>query len=166
MFDRFRRNPAPKPDDQYLELRGMILRTTPAEVGVAPTSELPRVWGLVMDTTWKKGGYTLVALADGTTSLYTSTGGGFIGCGEHPQVAEATRDALRVVEEHLDHLSPSIDASLPPAGEVVLRALAYSGEHALRAPENDLGKGRHPQSPIFHAAQNVITYVRLLQESR
>jgi hypothetical protein len=49
---------------------------------------------------------------------------------------------------------------------VVLRALTYNGEHAVQAAEKDLGWGCHPQAPVFHAAQNVITRLRLLKESR
>jgi hypothetical protein len=30
-------------------------------------------------------------------------------------------------------------------------------------PEDDLGDGRHPLSPFFYAAQDVITQIRLTQ---
>ena len=65
MFNPFRR----KRDNPYTGLRRQILRTVPAEVGITPSPELPRVWGLMMDATSGNGGYSLVLLADGTTSL-------------------------------------------------------------------------------------------------
>ena len=166
VFERFRRSRDKQPADVYTAMRGQVLRLSPAEAGLGPTPELPRVWGLVMDTTFERGGYSFVALADGTTSLYTTTGGGTIGGGEHARVAAATRAALRVVETHLDQLPPSTGDALPPVGSVVLRALTYDGQRAVQAPENDLGEGRHPQTEIFHAAHGAIAELRMIQESR
>ncbi|MET0522114.1 MAG: hypothetical protein ABW156_09085 [Jiangellaceae bacterium] len=143
-----------------------VLQINPLEVGIAATPELPRVWGLLMDTTYARGGYSLVALADGTTSLYTTTGGGMIGGGEHDQVVAATLAALRVVEAHLDQLPPSSDDTLPPVNGVVLRALTYDGQRAVVATEQDLGEGRHPQAEIFHAAHDAITELRLIEDAR
>lgn len=143
-----------------------MLHLNSADAGIHPTPELTLVWGLVMDTTDEVGGYSLVALADGTTSLYTTTGGGMIGAGEQVQVAAATRAALRVVEAHLDQLPPATNSDLPPVGSVVLRALSYDGQRAVQALERDLGEGRHPQSDIFHAAHYVIAHLRFIEESR
>ena len=46
-----------------------------------PTERFPNVFGVVMDMTYPSGVATLVTFADGTASLYTSTGGGIIGGG-------------------------------------------------------------------------------------
>jgi len=105
-------------------------------------------------------------MSQDVASLYTTTGGGVIGGGEHPRVVAATVGALRVVEAQLDQLPSSADDALPPAGSVVLRALTYDGQRAVQAPERDLGAGRHPQAPIFHAAQGAITGLRLIDQAR
>ncbi|GIJ57231.1 hypothetical protein [Virgisporangium aurantiacum] len=165
MFKRFRRGRDSQPADVYIGLRRQVLETDPARAGLSATPELPRVWGLLMDTTLDRGGFSFVALADGTTSLYFSTGGGMIGGGEHPQVAAANRVALRVVEAHLDEFPPATDDTLPPPGGVVLRALTYDGRRSVQAPEDDLGEGRHPLSDVFHAAHDVSTELRMLQEA-
>lgn len=52
------------------------------------------------------------------------------------------------------------------AGRVVLRALTYDGQQADEADEDDLGYGRHPLSPLFHAAHDVLTELRLIDEAR
>ncbi|MFI7599759.1 hypothetical protein [Actinoplanes sp. NPDC049681] len=152
--------------DTYTGLRRQVLEIVPAEVGITPTPDLPRVWGLLMDTTYEQGGYSLVALADGTTSLYTTTGGGLIGGGQHAQVVAATLAALRTVETHLDQLPPSVEDALPPVDGVVLRALTYDGQRAVLAAEQDLGEGRHPQAEIFHAAHGAIAELRLINEAQ
>ena len=107
------------------------------------------------------------ALADGTTSLYVSTGSGIIGGGFHQAVADATRAFLACVEEHLAELRPDTDdAALPGTSRVIIRALTYQGRLAAEAAEDDLGHGRHSLSPVFHAGHQVITQLRIIDEAR
>lgn len=165
MFGK-RRKQAPARPEIYDGLRRQILQLDPASVGISPSPTLPRVWGLVMDMTSDAGTATLVGLADGTTSLYLSSGGGVIGGGEHARIAGATRALLRVVEQRLDQMPTTTEAPLPTPGRVVLRAMTYHGQRAVDAAEDDLGHRRHPLADIFHAAHDVITELRLVDEAR
>lgn len=61
---------------------------------------------------------TLVAIADGSTSLYLSNGGGVIGAGEHASVREAASAFLRSASDHSDKLEATTDQPLPAAGSV------------------------------------------------
>ena len=65
--------------DVYEGLRRQVLDLDPADVGFAPTAELPDVYALVLELGMGDAVATLVTLLDGTTSLYTSSGGGMIG---------------------------------------------------------------------------------------
>jgi hypothetical protein len=150
----------------YANLRRQVLELDPAEAGLAPTDQFPRVWGVVMDTGYPNGTATVVALADGTTSLYLSSGGGIIGAGQHASVATATRALHGVVEAHLDQIPAAAHDELPPAHWVVMRALTFWGQRAILAEEDELGYDRHPLSPVFHAIHAVITQLRLLDETR
>src|SRR5689334_23317524 len=100
---RVPRRGKPKPKDPqgfYEGLRSLALDAI--EQGLARTNlDFPNVAGVVVDVPADGGGIaTFVALADGTTSMYTSTGGGTIGAGFHPPVADASRDLLHTVEQH------------------------------------------------------------------
>jgi hypothetical protein len=161
-----KRKPPPARPEVYEGLRQQILQLDPASVGISPSATLPRVWGLVMDIGSPTATATLISLADGTTSLYLSTGGGMIGGGEHPQVASATRALLLRVERQLDSMPNTTDAPLPAPGRVVLRAMTYHGQRAVDAAEDDLGHRRHTLADIFHAGHKVITELRLLDEAR
>lgn len=165
MFGK-RRNPTRAEPDVYNGLRQQILQLEPASVGISPSAELPRVWGIVVDMGSRNVTATLVGLADGTTSLYLSTGGAVIGGGEHRQVARATRTLLQVVERHLEQIPTTTDTPLPAPGRVVLRAMTYQGQRSVDAAEDDLGHRRHPLADVFHAAHEVITQLRLLDEAR
>ena len=102
------------------------------------------------------------ALADGTTSLYVSTGSGIIGGGFHQAVADANRAFLTCLAEHLTELRPDTDdAALPGTS----RVMTYQDRLAAEAAEDDLGHGRHSLSPVFHAGHQVITQLRIIDEA-
>jgi hypothetical protein len=149
----------------YEGLRAAVLGLDPSEYGMSPTAELPRVWGAVMDTGYPNATATVVGLADNTTSLYTSTGGGMIGAGFHQTVATATQALLRTVERHLDQMPRATADELPGPDWVVLHALTHQGRHAVLAEEDELGYNRHPLAPVFHAFHEVITQLRLVDEN-
>ncbi|HEV2888821.1 MAG TPA: hypothetical protein VGX28_00435 [Frankiaceae bacterium] len=142
----------------YDGLRRLVLGLDPREAGLPERSW---AYGALLETTDEDGsGYTLVCLADGTTSLYTSTGGGVIGAGEHEAVAAATLRFLDVVEGAPALFEPDPDDGRPRPGDAVLRALAYSGRLRAGGAERELAEGRHPVSPLFFAAHDVIAQVR------
>ena len=152
--------------DIYLDLREKALRVEPGDIGLRPSAELPRVYGVMMETGYPEGCATLFALADGTASLYLSPGGGFIGGGERPQIAEASRAFVKAAEAQLDAVPASRRERLPPNGWVVLRVLTYDGARAIEAREDDLGYDRHELSPLFHAGHEVIARIRRVDEAK
>lgn len=60
-------------DPVYLNMRKIVLTISPASQGLAPTAELPHVYGACLDWALADGLASVVCLADGSTSLYTST---------------------------------------------------------------------------------------------
>jgi hypothetical protein len=150
----------------FTGLRHQILTLDPASIGLNPTTDRPRVWGALMDVGYPNDRWaTLVALGDGTTSLYTSTGGGIIGAGTRPAVAAASAAWLSMIEQHLDLIPVTSGSRLPPSGFVTIRALVFGEQRAVEAPEDDLGHRRHPASTLFHSAHGVITELRRIDES-
>jgi hypothetical protein len=136
----------------------MVLRTDPNEIEPVPGTQL---WGAMMEMGTPSGVATLVCLADGTTSLYVSTGGGILGGHGHQAVRAANRAFLITLAEHLALLEPEPEAATPAADRIIIRALTSGGPLAAEAAENDLGYHRHPLSPAFHAAHEVLTELRL-----
>jgi hypothetical protein len=147
----------------YTDLRSRALNITEAELGELPAT--PHVLAVVMDTGYPEAVATLVALADGTTSLYFSNGGGMIGGGEHPRVAAATKRLVDVAARVLGVLSPASDFPLPAVGITQLVAVTAGGNASATASEEELGVGEHELSELFYAAQDVLTELRLVEES-
>jgi hypothetical protein len=153
-----------EPAEVYLGLRSQALALTRDLLDPQSASD-GRVLALLMETGYPEAVATLVGLADGTTSMYFSTGGGMIGAGQHPDVAAATKRWLELAEQALDEL-PEIpgDVELPNEGTTQLVAVTESGRRAARAPEAELGGGAHPLSPLFYAGHDVITAIRVVDE--
>src|SRR5918999_4541050 len=60
--------------EAYRDLRRLALHLDPSAAGLQATPSLPRVFGVMMETGYPTGCATLVALADGTASLYFGAG--------------------------------------------------------------------------------------------
>src|SRR6185436_11866145 len=89
------------PVDVIRRLRAQAFAIGPADLELAPTPSRPRVWGAIMELGYPTGIATLLSIAEGTTSLYFSNGGGIVGAGEHANVREAAEVFLDVMEAHL-----------------------------------------------------------------
>ena len=152
--------PPPGPD-----LRNMVLTLDPAEVAMAPTEALPHVWGMVMDIGAEHGWASLVTLADGTTSLYTSGGGGVIGGGAHQPVVEVSRHLLDLVEANLSLFEETEDLDPPGNGQTRFLVLTYQGTLGGSAPTEELTSLKGPLAPLFVSANDLLTALRLATES-
>ena len=156
----FRRKPKPDSSEASRELRHQALTVAASDLGLAPTAARPNVWGILMETAYPEGVATLVVLADGTTSLYFSGGGGVIGAGDHDSVRGAGEMVLSATEAHLSHFVTAGETPLPDVGRVRFYVRTFDGIKGAEADEEDLGEGRHPLSPVFHAAHDVIGAIR------
>lgn len=146
----------------YLDLRAQALGITRGQLeGQKVTTG--KVLVLLMETGYPEAVVTLVGVADGSTSLYFSNGGGTIGAGEHDDVVAATSCWLDLADGLLDQL-PEASEEVEPPGEGVTQFVATTetGRRAARAAEEELGAGEHPLSALFYAGHDVITEIRRL----
>lgn len=147
--------------DVYAALRGQVLGLTADQLG--PEFADAPLLGLLMEWVQEPATVTLVAVTDGTTSLYFSTGGGIIGAGQHESVAQASHAWLEAGSEHLGDLHPVADPQLPSGGETQFVAVAAGGLRSASAVGEGLAAGRHALSPLWASAQDVLTQIRLVQ---
>jgi hypothetical protein len=161
---RFRKQQAAQspPADVYHGLRQQVFALTPDQLGGGTFAEEP-ILALVMETRYPEAVATLVAVADGTTSLYFSNGGGVIGAGTHAAVAEASERWLEAGRAALRELPEVAEPALPADGTTQFLAVTPTGLRGLAVPEAELGERRHDLSPLFYAGQDVITQIRLAE---
>ena len=150
----------------YTDLRDAILELDPASVGIHQGPETSIAWGLVMDWRLDDAVATIVSLADGTTSLYLSTGGGSIGAGERPAAAAASLDAIRVAESMIDDFAPATCSPIPLRGRTAFTLLTFTGVRRVEDDTDAFGNGSSRLAPVWNAMQNVINEIRNAEATR
>lgn len=154
-----------EPVSPFHGLRNQILELDAGTAGVSEPTANHGVWGVLMETGYAKATVTLVALRDGTASLYFETGGGVIGGAGHEKVRGVAMAMATLADDFVDKCVQAEVFPLPPVGDVVFYILTTNGTFTATAPVGDLGEERHRLSPLFHAGQDVITQLRLTEEA-
>jgi hypothetical protein len=149
-----------KPANPYGGLRAMALRAADLDLP-SRSGGHPDVVGVVVDIPDKGGYATVVAMADGSTSLYTSVGGGLIGGGEHRPVAAANARLLKEAQSQLPRLRPSDSTEHPAARTVRIFVVTPEGRRVadLQTDEFWSSHGGRWES-LVEATQGVITALR------
>lgn len=146
----------------YLSLRQQIFDLPKTNANFGQTDR----WAILMETGLEDACYTLVAVSDGSASLYFSNGGGIIGGGQHPEGAAAAKAFLELSRKFDSHLSRSTERPLPRPGMtrfyIVRKDDVLTGEFK----EDDLGNGRLPLSLLFHKGHELITVIRTIEQKR
>jgi hypothetical protein len=119
-----------------------------------------------METGYEVGSASLIAFADGTSSLYYSTGGGMLGSGDYLPVAQASLAMVEQAELLRLSFSAISDYPLPEVGQVRFILLTYAGPVSAEAREADLNAGVNPLASLYHEAQELLTQLRLSAEKK
>ena len=118
------------------------------------------VRGVVMDWNLGDGVATLVAIDDGTVSLYMREGGGMLGAGTRPAVASAARRFLAEADRVRDDFGAPTNGALPGRDSVTFYVLTDTA--TLAAPT--IGSGTNGSTSALgalnEAAQALIAEIR------
>jgi hypothetical protein len=148
------------------QLREQALRVTAADLNLEASGARPHVWGVLMELGYSEAVATLAAFADGSTSLYISSGGGMIGAGEHKPVRDEAEKFLMTVQEHIGEFTPTDETPTPSAGRVRFYVRTFASTLTAEADEKLLGNRLHKLSPVYIAGHAVLTQMRLISERR
>ena len=161
MFGRRKREDG-EADDAFQRLRQQLISASPGIFGIEPSDRFPNVWAAVMELGMAGGVASVVCVSDGTTSLYTSTGGGMVGAGQHAAVVEVSTWILDEAERSLSLLSPVETLPLPDQNTVRFNVLTFASPRTAVGVPDDLARGESPLSPLFLAGNDVITQLRMI----
>lgn len=121
---------------------------------------------MILDWGQANGTATIAAMADGTTSLYTSTGGGVIGAGAHAPVRAANRRLMQVANDHLDEFAPATAAPVPDRDRLAIVIRTANGLRRAEVTYEELKGSLAPGQAVFDAANDVMTAVRVTTEAQ
>ena len=157
------RNKANEPQyeiaEAYAGLRKQVLDLRPGDLSL-PSEDHPAVIAVLMETGYSEAVVTLVAVADGSASLYFSNGGGVIGAGDHEEVTTAAKSFVSSSQEYLPKASPTETYPLPQRGSVRFYLVTGKGIYTAQGVKDDLGYNRHEFSGLFHKGHELIAAIR------
>jgi len=151
--------------DVYTKLREQALGFGSSEIKAPPVIPGGRALGVVMDMGYDTAVVSVLGLADGTSSIYVSNGGGTIGMGDHDRVAAASKRWVGVAET-ASGLTETDDDPLPAEGVIRFNVLTTGRRLAGEAPEAELAEESHPLFPLYAAGQQVIAEIRRVEEGK
>lgn len=154
------------PSQMTDELRSMVLSLNPKDIGITKENFSHPVFAIVMETGFPEGSFTLSSVADGSTSLYFSSGGGIIGGGEHENVRKASSYFLSGAQHFYKKAQKVKTFPKPESGKVIFYFITFDGVRSYTALEDDLNNEKDELSDLFFAAQNVITELRKIDENK
>jgi hypothetical protein len=139
-------------------LRAQALALSASALGLTPSTDFPRYYGVIIDQKLPVGAFTLAAFAEGSVSLYWGDKGGIIGAGEH---AHIRAKALRMLS-----LAQEIDSAATNEGEVVFTLKGFQEDAKISTTMKALVGSNDAMHNLYAAAQDVITEIRVLQQGR
>ncbi len=117
-----------------------------------------------MDWGVNNGTATVVAVADGTVSIYLSSGGGSLGGGQgHAAIREAGHKFLNLAKESLSKMQKTMEYPLPSKGQVYFYVRTSGGVFTARTSQEELNSRSHPLRSLGDAAQEIITKYRQIE---
>lgn len=145
----------------YGQMRQEALTMPPEEMEFE--RRWPRVFGSLMELGLPSGHVaTLVVFADGTTSLYSSAGGGIVGSGSQRTVRQASDAFMAAATAANRGMADAADSPVPAPGRVRFYLRTTGGLRTAEAGEDELKAGSHALSPLYAAGQAVLAQVRPL----
>lgn len=152
-------------DDSYAALRNRVFTTTPESLGIHARDD--QVWGVLMETGYPPAVVTLLALAEGTVSIYFSPGGGIIGAGEYPEPGRLRGELISEAQKYSSQAKTTKVFPLPEQSLTRFYFLKGGGEVVYaEANEDDLGKKRHVLSPLFYKGHELMAAIREIETQR
>jgi len=145
--------------DVAVALRARVLALTPADIDIDPQSTPSLVWGVLIETSHPDAVASLVALADGSVSLYVNDGNGCVGCGTDSEVRIAGADLLQIANHVVAVATPTEEVDYPPPGVARFYFLSLDGLRCAQFRIEELNSIDAKLSVLYFAGQRVINVI-------
>ena len=154
------KNTQPK-ENIYHDLRQLAFNITPEQLKVPISKDSNKIYGVIMDWSLPPEGIaTLVSFETGEASMYLSTGGGFIGGGQHENVKEVVKKYIALAQKYFDKTSKTDTTLLPDKDCVKFYLLTNKGKFVAQEKMINIENESSDWLELFEEANKVITVLR------
>ncbi len=145
-------------------LRQLVLSTPARELGFVADDAIPKVYGVLTEWDVEGVAVTVMCMRDGAASLYTTSTFGIIGGHGHERVRQAAVRCVKLANRFADAGTAATEFPYPKKHEVFFYLLTHDGIPRVRGNLTAMTKGSDPTHPLFAAAQDVLTELRVVAE--
>ena len=159
------RNSIEKQTEQnpYTDMRNMAFSVTSEQLGLSGIDKND-VYGIISEMDIDGGSVTVVTYVTGDASIYLSSGGGFIGAGQHESVQKVVKKYVKNGQKYLMKATKAEKNDLPKSGMANFNFLTENGVYSISQSLSGLESGKSEFSNLFAELNEVITEVRLKSE--
>lgn len=147
-------------ENPYNGLRKMALDTTPEQLGITLPTDKTVVYGVVMDWAAEQGIATFAIFQTGDASMYTSTGGGVIGGGQHENVRKAASAFVTKAQSYIGNAVKTKTTPLPEKNTVIFYFVTNKGTFTAQDHMSNFENETSEWMELFEDANKVITELR------
>lgn len=151
------------PVQSYTDLRTLVFGLDPGAFAQRKTDTRDRVWGVVMEAGYPEAAVTLLALGDGTVSLYLSSGGGMAGLGDYEAIGDAAQRLIGLAGHYTSACKTVWEFPLPRKGCTRFYLLTYTGTLSIELAEKDLWLNT-VLAPLWERGHELLAMIRTLGE--
>jgi hypothetical protein len=144
----------------YSDMRNMAFSATSEQLGLSGM-EKNYVYGIVSEMDMNGATATVVTFSNGDTSLYLSSGGGFIGAGQHESVQKVVKKYVENGQKYIEKATKIEKAKLPESGMTNFNFLTENGIYSISKSLSELESGKSEFSNLFVELNEVISHIRM-----
>jgi hypothetical protein len=149
---------------QYAVFRGQALTAQREQLGISAPGEGFPVWGALMEMAVPVGHFSVLALQDGTASVYLSNGAAVIGGGEHESARRAASAVIECANEARGQFRTTLQSASPSQGRVAFYLRTDLGLISAEFPEIELRRDDHPLNRLYIAAHVLLANLREISQ--
>ncbi|MBC3846424.1 hypothetical protein H8K90_08535 [Winogradskyella echinorum] len=143
----------------FTDMRNMAFTVTLEQLGLEGIGENV-VYGIVSEMDMNGATATVVTFLSGDTSLYLSSGGGFIGAGQHESVQKVVKKYVENGQKYIGKATKIEKAELPKNGMTNFNFLTEKGIYSISESLSELESGKSEYSNLFIELNEVIAQIR------
>lgn len=152
---------SPINENPYQGFRNQVLSLKPTAIGLHIPDNKEEAFGVVLEIGTGGGVATIISLATGDASMYTSSSSGIIGGIAHPGVKKAAIAFVKTSQTYFHKMQTAKNLDIPKAGDIKIFILTNKHKYAYEAPENDITNEKSDWAELFYKGNEVITQLRL-----
>tara|TARA_R110002051_G_scaffold323504_1_gene417373 strand:+ start:57 stop:614 length:558 start_codon:yes stop_codon:yes gene_type:complete len=152
-------------ENPFMDMRNMAFSVKPDQIELENIAD-NKVYGLITEMEMNPGVASLISFLSGDTSLYLSSGGGYIGAGTDEKINKIVTEKIEEFQKYLSKAKKIENPKLPEKGMVNFNFMTKNGIYSVSENISDLKNGKSELSELFIGVNEIITQIRIYHSNQ